>query len=150
MSKSIAIVIGLFGLANAACAGVTDLSWMTGHWCGTNGGIYNEEVWLAPRAGSMVGMHRDSKDAKFVGFEFFRIVEDGTNLVYWTQPSGKPAVAFHAKLVNKNSVEFLNPTHDFPQRIRYRRVDARTLHARIDNGSDKGSSMEWTWHLDCR
>jgi hypothetical protein len=132
--------------SSGAFAGANDLHWLAGHWCGTTkGGVMNEEIWLAPRAGSLLGMHRDSKDGKFVGFEFFRIVEDGAELVYWTQPSGRPAIAFRAKKVGNDSVSFLKPDHDFPKRITYRRIDADTLMARIDDGTDSGKSMEWRW-----
>lgn len=128
-----------------------DLGWLAGRWCGVVDGVFNEEVWLAPRAGSLVGVHRDTAGGELKGFEFFRIVEEDGALVYWTQPGGAPALAFRtpANASPDRVVHFVNPEHDFPKRISYRRVDARTLHARIDDGTDAGTSMEWTWTLDC-
>jgi hypothetical protein len=148
--KFISMTIALAMFADYAQAGAADLGWLTGHWCGTNHGVYNEEVWLAPRAGSILGMHRDTKDGKLSGFEFFRIVEDGAELVYWTQPSGRPAIAFRGIVIDKNAIDFTNPNHDFPKRIRYRRIDTSTLLARIDDGTDRGPSMEWRWQLGCQ
>jgi hypothetical protein len=139
-------------IANSVFADIKRLDWLTGHWCGSNYGVQNEEVWLAPQAGSMLGMHRDidTQLGKLKGFEFFRIVEDGAELVYWTQPGGKPAIAFRASKVDNDAVDFLNAEHDFPKRIRYRRIDANTLVARIDNGTNSGPSMEWHWSLNCK
>lgn len=104
---------------------------------------------MVPRGGSLLGMHRDSKQETLAGFEYFRIVEEGGELVYWTQPGGKPAIAFKGKPGAANSIAFTNDQHDFPKRIIYRRVDADTLLARIDDGTDHGPVMEWTWHLGC-
>lgn len=133
----------------AASEDAADLGWMAGHWCGTQDGIYNEEVWLPPRAGALVGMHCDSRGDRLAGFEYFRIVEDGDELVFWTQPSGAPAIAFRGRASADRSIDFTNADHDFPKRIRYRRIDDDTLSARIDDGSDGGPSKTWTWHRHC-
>ena len=142
-------ILGTVLLANLAQAGVDDLHWIAGAWCGTQNGVLNEEIWTVPRAGSLIGLHRDSKGGKLAGFEFFRIVEEGSELVYWTQPGGQPAIAFRAQSAGKNSVSFVNPAHDFPKRITYTRIDAQTLLARIDDGTDGGKKMEWRWKRNC-
>ena len=144
------IVMVTMGLApNVVLAGAADLAWLAGTWCGDSGGVYNEEVWLAPRGGSLLGMHRDTRAGALRGFEFLRIVEDGGELVYWAQPEGAPAVPFRAAAPSGQSVDFVNAGHDFPKRIRYRRLDANTLYARIDDGTDAGRHREWTWRRDC-
>lgn len=146
------LALALSGLQVSASAPVTadKLAWLAGHWCGTSDGVFSEEVWLAPQAGSLIGMHRDSKGGALVGFEYFRIVQKGSELIYWTQPGGMPAVAFSARQVDGKRVEFVNLKHDFPKRISYQRVDANTLRARIDDGSEQGKSMQWTWTKDCQ
>lgn len=144
-----AAIVGLLALPAMAADGIAGLDWMAGHWCGVNHGVHNEEVWLPPRAGAMVGMHRDIRGDALAGFEFFRIVEDGDALVYWTQPGGAPAMAFRGSATAGDAIDFVNQDHDFPKRIRYRRVDDDTLQARIDDGSDDGKSVTWTWHRDC-
>jgi hypothetical protein len=150
--KLSALSTGLVLFTANAYADISQLAWLAGNWCGDNHGVHNEEIWLAPRGASMIGMHRDIDVGRnaLVGFEFFRIVEDGAELVYWTQPGGKPATAFRANTVADNTVEFINPQHDFPKRIRYRRIDETTLVARIDDGTSMGPSMEWRWQLNCQ
>lgn len=141
----------LFSLSGVlpAKAGIADLSWLAGQWCGTLKGVTNEEVWLAPRGNSMIGVHRDVKKDKLVDFEYFRVVEEGDELVYHAQPGGRLPTQFRAKSASGNRVDFVNPQHDFPKRITYQRVDAKTLKARIDGGDDASKSMEWIWTQDC-
>ncbi len=148
MRKAILPVLFLTA-CTPAFAAADALDWLAGHWCGSQGGVFREETWLAPRAGTLIGMHRDSRDGKLAGFEYFRIVEDGNALVYWTQPNGRPATAFRARTAGKDRIEFTNPAHDFPKRISYHRMDAATLHARIDDGTDRGRHMQWSWQRDC-
>ena len=140
---SLAIFVG-----GPACAGEIDkLSWLAGSWAGTNDGVVNEEHWSAPRAGTMVGMHRDVRSGRTVGFEFFRIVEDSTgSLVYLSQPGGEsPPTPFRAKTVETKRVVFENPEHDFPQRVLYW-IEKGALRARIEGTMNgKEDSVEWTW-----
>jgi hypothetical protein len=141
-----AIVLMLFH-AGAALAGAGDLAWLAGTWCGGDNGTWDEETWLPPRGGSLVGAHRDTRGDALRSFEFFRIVEDGEELVFWAQPGGRPAVAFRGK-PSGQSIDFVNPEHRFPKRIHYRR-EGETLHARIDDGTDTGRRQEWTWRRNC-
>jgi hypothetical protein len=52
--------------------------------------------------------------------------------------NGGKAVRFTSSLINDNSVQFSNPTHDFPTDINYTIVDANTVHAFIVGPNDKG------------
>ena len=69
MLRTLCAVLVLMVLAGSVSGAVSDLRWLAGHWCGINKGIANEEVWLAPGAGSLIGMHRDSKDGELRGLE---------------------------------------------------------------------------------
>jgi hypothetical protein len=133
--------------AGAACAGAADLAWLTGTWCGDDNGTWDEETWLAPRAGSLIGAHRDTRGDVLRSFEFFRIVEDGDALVFWAQPGGRPAVPFRGK-ASGQSIDFVNAQHAFPKRISYSR-EGDTLRARIDDGTENGRRQEWTWRRNC-
>ena len=122
--------------AGAACARASDLAWLAGTWCGDDRGTWNEETWLPPRAGSLVGVDRDTRGDAVRAFEFFRIVEDGDALVYWAQPGGKPAVAFRG-VPSGQAIDFVNAQHDFPKRIEYRRTSSG-LHAEIAGPGEGG------------
>lgn len=133
----------------AVPASAGDLDWLAGHWCGQQGKTFSEETWMAPRAGLLVGMHRDTRDGKAIGFEFMRIAQQDGRWVLLAQPGGAAVTAFPAEQVEKGRVVFANPAHDFPKRVIYAQPDGDTLHARVDDGRDGGQAMEWTWRRDC-
>ena len=54
------------------------------------------------------------------GFEFLCIAERGGSLAYLAMPGARtPATVFVATEVTPTSVTFENPSHDYPQLIRY-------------------------------
>ena len=124
---------------------VPDLSFMQGSWCGGSGGATEEEVWLAPRGGLLVGMHRDVRPGRPVAFEFLRIELAPGGTAYVAQPQGRPPVRFALSSHGPRFVLFANPAHDFPKRIRYERVDDDTLTARVDAGADGDREQRFTW-----
>jgi len=140
--------IGWMAIAGHAAAS-EELTWLEGHWCGSNHGDFNEEIWTSPRAGMLLGLHRDSRGDQLRGFEFLRIERDGDHWVYRAQPGGHGAVSFDASTLTEISVEFVNPQHDYPQRIRYRLIDADTLQATVDGGAEDAEPRRWTWTRDC-
>jgi hypothetical protein len=141
VGSTVAFVALSLGPAGAAAqeAGTTDapsveqLGWLAGCWEGTlSSGATYEEMWLAPRAGMLVGVARMTRGDRALSFEFMRIGVDDGALVYAAQPGGREATVFRATLVAADSVVFENPAHDFPQRIRYRHDEPDGLVATID------------------
>lgn len=132
-------------LRAAECA-VDTLAWMTGSWSATRGDLREEEHWMAPSGGIMVGMNRIATTAKLRGFDFYRIEQRTDGVYYVSMPNGNPPTPFKLKTCGPGRVVFEKLDHDFPQRIMYRRDHPDTLHARIE-GTIKGAlrSAEWTW-----
>lgn len=123
------------------------LSWLEGTWTGTTNRVDMEETWSSPRGGALIGMHKDTRDGRLLGYESFRIVPaDSGRVVYLTSPNGAPPTAFHSTALGDSTVVFENKAHDFPQRILYRLDAAGALHARIE-GVDRGKdrSVDWVW-----
>ena len=135
-------------LAPSPSADVTSLAWLSGRWAGSQDGIETEEIWTTVRGGTLLGVHRDVKGDRTVGFEFFRIEAAPEGLTYFASPQGRPATPFRAVQAEtgKNRAVFENKQHDFPTRIIYWLSDDGKLHARIE-GLLKGqpASEEWTW-----
>jgi len=116
---------------------VERLGWIAGCWEGTlSSGATYEESWLAPRAGTLIGMARLTRDDRMLSFEFIRIADDQGTLVYSAQPSGRPPTHFRATALTGNEAKFENPEHDFPQRILYRLTPPDALLARIEGLQD--------------
>ncbi len=120
-------------------ATTADLAFMAGCWKFERNGRVVEEHWLAPAGGSLLGVSRTVAGGKTVEFEFLEIRDLPEGLTYIAHPSGQAEARFKATTRTTDEIVFENPTHDFPQRIRYRRaIDA--LGARIEgtrNGQDQ-------------
>ncbi len=148
-APSLAVVVGLAGspLSGAGSADLASLAWLAGSWEGKDAsGLEMEEVWTAPKGGTMLGLHRDVKDGKLASFEFLRIESGADGLVYQAQPRGRAATPFHLKESASKKVVFENLKHDFPQRILYWVTDDGALHARVE-GMQGGKLVgeEWSW-----
>jgi hypothetical protein len=148
------MIVAPIVLAALACAApppapratADTLAWLAGSWAGAEGPLEMEESWTAPRGGTLLGVHRDVKEGRTVGFEFLRIQEMPEGLTYWASPGGGPATPFRLKEAGERRVVFENLQHDFPQRILYW-IDAEgALRARIE-GPQGGKTVgqEWRW-----
>jgi hypothetical protein len=126
----------LFVLASAPAA-AAELDWLAGHWCNAD----TEELWLPEREGLLLGVNRAR--AGKPAFEFLRIeIVDG-KARYLAQPGGRPPTAFDETARAAQRIDFGNPQHDFPKRIRYWR-EGEVLHAAIDDGSE-ANALGFRW-----
>ena len=124
----------------------TDLAFLAGCWALERGGRTVEEHWLAPAGGSLLGVGRTVGGGKTLEFEFLQIREEDNGLFYVAKPSNQPEASFKLTAHSADSVTFENPTHDFPQRIIYRR-SGDALFARTEgttNGRTRGVDFPYT------
>jgi hypothetical protein len=112
-------------------ATASDLAFMTGCWRMERNNRVVEEHWLAPAGGTLMGVSRTVAGGKTTEFEFLQIREQGGSLAYIAKPSGQPEATFMLASRTADEVAFENPTHDFPQRISYRRT-TDGLQARVE------------------
>jgi len=85
----------------------------------TDGG-WTEECWTDVRGGLMIGSGRDGKQDNVGHWEWMRIERDGAATpIFYGSPKGAPPVAFKAIEANVTSITFVNPGHDYPQRVSY-------------------------------
>jgi hypothetical protein len=111
---------------------IDKVGWLQGCWQLISGERVVEEQWMAPRAKSMLGMGRTIRGDTLVEYESVLIKEQDGRLAYQAHPSGQPSATFLATAATDSQVVFENPTHDFPQRVGYRRDGADGLVAWID------------------
>jgi len=118
--------------------------WMAGAWTVTDGEKWTEEFWTHPRGGLMIGASREGRGETLRTWESIRIVRrpDGS-LAYLPMPNGGAPVEFSMVRQDGQSIEFANPAHDFPQRIRYWR-DGATLHAEVSL-LDGSGAIGWSY-----
>lgn len=117
--------------------------WLTGCWSEQNGPNWTEECWTAPRAGQMMGSGRSGRGEDVRSWEVMQIeaASDGT-LTFYGAPRGTPRVGFAMVSSGPREMVFANPTHDYPQKIRYWR-EGMDLNAEI---SLMDGSKAARWH----
>ena len=88
----------------------------------------------------MLGINRTIRGGKAVANEFLRIDRKGNDVVYTGLVGTKGETPFRLVTQSETEVIFENPTHDFPQRIIYRKTADGGMTARIDgvvNGKER-------------
>jgi hypothetical protein len=123
---------------SASSAKLAELGWLSGCWEMKNRerGTLITEMWMKAEGDAMLGVGRTLKAGKLVDFEFLRIVEDVNGLSYISRPSAnKEDTAFRMIKISTSEIVFQNLTHDFPQRIIYKR-EGEKLKARIEASQD--------------
>lgn len=118
--------------------------WMAGTWMTEDGASWSDEVWTDARGGLMLGIARTGFGPRLNSWELAQIRQkpDGT-ISFLAQPQGKPASEFPMVLVSEEAIEFANPAHDYPQRIRYWR-QGKLLMAEISK-IDGSQAMRWNY-----
>ena len=94
-------------------------AWMAGCWEMREGERWAEECWTVPRGGQMLGSGRTGDASGVRSFEFMRIERDGERLAFRASPGGGGWTSFASTADPGAGVTFLNPSHDYPQRVRY-------------------------------
>lgn len=119
-------------------------AWLAGAWSNANGERWTEEFWTHPRGGIMIGASREGEGQALRSWESIRIVRtaDGS-LAFIPMPNGGPPVEFVMTGQSAESIEFSNPAHDYPQRIRYWR-EGSTLNAEIAL-IDGTRAVQWSY-----
>ncbi len=125
---------------------LTRFAWLSGSWAGTDGGALTEEHWTAPRGGTMVGVQRITKGGNTTGYEHLRIEQREDGVVYVASPRGQQTTTFRLVDSGEGFARFVNPEHDFPQVIQYRR-EGDQLTATVE-GLVNGEARlaEWVLH----
>lgn len=146
----VAALVALLGSASAAHE-ENDAprmpGWMTGCWEMRVGERWAEECWTIPRKGMMMGSGRMGNASEVTSWENMRIVRltpDGkgsaTRMVFSASPLGEGWTAFEWSASEQDGVTFLNPAHDYPQRIRYWREGKKLMaETSLLDGSQRNS-----------
>jgi hypothetical protein len=122
------------------------LSFMAGCWRGDAGTDKTiEEHWTAADSDVMLATTRylDDHTGRTRGWELSRIVADSAGIVLFPAPGGNQQGRFRMAATGAGEARFEDPTHDFPRRIIYRRVDARHLLVRVDRSEADREAQEY-------
>jgi hypothetical protein len=126
--------------AAAQASRIDELAWLAGCWQLQAGARTTTEMWMPPAGGLMVGGSRTVVGGTAREFEHLRVSARGDTLIYTAIPSGQSETHFRSASVSGSEVVFENRAHDFPQVIRYRRVGADSLIARVEGPGSGGAT----------
>jgi len=150
MKRLILVVPFLFGVsvAGAQTTAIKDVAWLQGCWEQRDGDRVVEERWMAPRAGSMLGVGRTTRGEKLIEHEYIVLTERDGRLAYEAHPSGQATATFMSKPVANREVVFEDPTHDFPQRVGYKSIGPGQLLAWVEGMSGvKTRRIEFNYRI---
>ncbi|MDX1644246.1 MAG: DUF6265 family protein [Thermoanaerobaculia bacterium] len=143
MRSAILLAVALLSLPVATVlaesSGADGLEWLLGCWESADGSA--TEAWVRDSDGSLTGFAVVLSEGELAFFELLRIRRDEEGRwVYVAYPGGGAPTEFVADLRDRDSILFVNPEHDYPQEIAYRREGDR-LFARISalGGADPRS-----------
>ncbi|MEO1046187.1 MAG: DUF6265 family protein [Pseudomonadota bacterium] len=95
---------------------IADFGWISGCW---DNGKGDREIWSQPEGDMLFGHAVTLKQGKATFFEQLRIDARGAEITYFASPNGAAPVRFALVERGPKSATFINPDHDFPQRIAY-------------------------------
>ena len=144
MKHMLAIVALLAAPAIAATEPTPLPAWLAGAWATQDGQSWTDEFWTSPRGDIMIGAGRSGVGSRLQSWETTRIQRkaDGS-LSFFAQPRGVPASEFPLVASGEEMVEFAQPAHDYPQRIRYWR-QGQLLMAEISM-MDGSKAVRWNY-----
>lgn len=118
--------------------------WLAGTWQMEDGAAWADEVWSPSRGGMMIGAGRSGFGPTIESWEVMRIQRRADGAIsYFAQLKGGSPVEFPMVTVSDAAVEFANPSHDYPQRIRYWR-EGQLLMAEISR-MDGSDAVRWNY-----
>jgi len=123
-----------------ASATIANVAWIAGSWKTTNttAPISNEEIWMTPQFGSMMGIARGLGKSALVRYEFLCMVERDGSLLYHHAPNGQMVgTRYTLTLVSADSATFENPMAGYPKIIRYTRRPDGSLEIATEDAGGK-------------
>jgi hypothetical protein len=114
-----------------------DLAWIAGSWCSSAGDEEVEETWLAPHGHEALGVGRTMRGGRMVSFEYMRITKVDGVIRFVGQPGGDAPTEFPRTAGGEGWIRFENKSHDFPQRVEYRR-EGDGLYAEVAGPGEGG------------
>ncbi|MGA3294044.1 MAG: DUF6265 family protein [Candidatus Acidiferrales bacterium] len=137
-------------------ATLSDFAWLAGRWQGVWGPRIAQQVWMPPKAGTMVGIFQLAENGETLVIELFTLVEKPSGIDFYFRhftPQLAPWEKSDPTVLNLASADskaivFENPVNGEPKRAVIRRIDADTYVSRSEIVPDKGDMqvIEITYH----
>lgn len=139
--------------ATPAKGSAAALGWLTGCWRANvmrDGSTINE-VWVAPQAGTMMGIGQTFVGTRTLGWEAMRIYDAGESMKLWLRPGARPELTLDLVESTATVAGFSLTEAGSTTQLRYERTGDTTLMAtfRLIKGDDRrGADFSFT-RVDC-
>lgn len=137
----IAITAVLALTSPLAAAPDSALGWLVGDWRTEGSGEWTREHWEPIRSDTLQGTGRSGNGDQVTSTDRMKIVMRDGAAIFIASPNGAPSTEFREAFRGGQEIVFENPSHDYPQRVRYWR-DGELLMAEI---SLKDGSQPTQW-----
>lgn len=141
----IVAVLAAAALLADGAADVARLEWLAGTWLHEKDGVTVRETWLAPKDGVMAGVGQTNRPGRKPFVEYVKISAEPAGATFTAILPGQPPTAFVMLPGPDGEAVFENKSHDFPQRVIYRRC-GEDLCARVEGiVMGKPASEDWRY-----
>ena len=131
--------------AAAPADDIAKLGWMAGSWIAEKDGVTTRETWLPPLGGVMAGAGQTNAPGTRPFVSHYKITPEPAGATLTAFLPGQPPTPFVLLPGKDGEAVFENKSHDFPQRVIFRRCDG-TLCARIEGEiQGKAEFEEWRY-----
>lgn len=136
-----------------ATGSVDKLGWLVGCWQATSArdGSTINEVWLAPRAGTMMGIGQTFLGAKTTAWEAMRIYDAGSAMKIWLRPGARAELTLDLVEAKANAAGFSVTEGPITTMLRYERTSETTMLAtfRLKQGENARGADYGFSRVDC-
>jgi len=126
------LIVFTFYFTNSEPVDLSSCEWLLGAWRrdGGNGVMYEKWTKVSPR--TFEGDSYLIKESEIIPVDFLRLEVYGDPIFYIAKVAHNNApVPFRMIAATDSSFICENQTHDFPQQVIYKRIEAKRLHARV-------------------
>lgn len=132
-----------------ACPTNQFFEWLQGKWQMSTGGVIITEIWKPDKDQNLSGESYAVKGTDTLSYEKIRIekIQDTLYYIPAVRNQNKGAeVLFKITALSDSGFTAVNPAHDFPQVITYKKITEDSLSAEI-SGSVKGKTRKQTFPM---
>ena len=114
-------------------------------WSQKKNGAEVREMWLPPRDGAMAGVTLTTRKGKPAVAEYGKISVEKEGVTFTAMVGAQPPTPFVLVPGKDGEAVFENKTHDFPQRVFYRRCGADLCAGIEGTANGKPQREEWRY-----
>ena len=148
MSLNLAVALNVSANNNAdQCKSLDAVNWLLGAWVSSGEKFNSQESWrrISQKTFEGVGETTSVKTGEIISAETMRLVQMSGEVFYLAKVKiNSLPVAFKLVRCDEAEAEFSNPSHDFPQKLIYKRKSAHQLSVLVVGDKQQTFTVDYT------